>query len=166
MTARPVGLPDEDIPPPTWNLFIGEPYQRDHLLLSPLRAGDKTCHSLYAPVMALLRGFSMVLLPDRYWLPTDDVQSDVEYLAEVFQRQVLAFVLKHQADEFMLHKVDIKNHRTLAMTPQVPAHSTRASLFASDRYVESEKRRLEEGDELEQSEVEHCFLSRHPQASP
>jgi hypothetical protein len=75
-------------------------------------------------------------------------------------------VLKHQADEFMLHKVDIKKHRALAKTPQVPAHSARVTLFMPNQYVEREKHRLEKGDELEQSEVELCFLPRHSQASP
>ncbi|TEB05162.1 hypothetical protein FA13DRAFT_1263975 [Coprinellus micaceus] len=166
MMARPVGLPGEDIPSGTWSSFSGEPWQRDNILRWSFMPEDKACHSLYTPVKALLRGLSAVLLPDRCWLPTDNVQSDVEYVAEVFQRQVLAFVLKHQADEFMLHKVDIKKHRALAKTPQVPAHSARVTLFMPNQYVESKKHGLKEGDELEQSEVDLRFLSRHSQASP
>ncbi|TEB25625.1 hypothetical protein FA13DRAFT_1817342 [Coprinellus micaceus] len=150
--TKPVGLPGGDIPSGTWSSFSGEPWQRDNILRWSFMPEDKTCHSLYNPVKALLRGLSAVLLPDQCWLPTDNVQSDVEYVAEVFQRQVLAFVLKHQADEFMLHKVDIKKHRALAKTPQVPAHSARVTLFVSNQYVEREKHRLEKGDELEQSE--------------
>lgn len=165
MTARPVGLPDESTPSGTWSSFSGEPWQRDNILRSAFMPEDKSCHSLYAPVKALLRRLSAVLLPDRCWLPTNNVQSDVEYVAEVFQRQVLAFVLKHQADEFMLHQVDIENHRTRA-APQVLAHPTQITLFVPNRYVESKKRGPKEGNEHEQSEVELCSLSRASQASP
>ena len=150
MTAGPVGVPDEPIRGSSWSGFNSDLIDRENCMHVPYSHS----HSLFDPVgPGLLDPLANILRTDRRWLPADHVQSDVEYVVDQFQRLILAFVLEHQADEFMLHKVDVKNPRTLAKFPEAP-HSFRAHLWPSNQYTRSKKRGLEEGDEVEQLEVE------------
>jgi hypothetical protein len=83
---------------------------------------------------------------------------DLEYFREVCQRQILAFVLEHRKEAFMVHKIEVNNPRSPQHISAGPGRPIYASLPVSHQDAESEKHRREEEDGGQQSS-EVRFLS-------
>jgi len=65
-------------------------------------------HSVYQPMLPLLRDLAAILVVDRYWLDESETRNHPEYVPEAFQRLILQFMLDNCDEEFMMKQVDFQ----------------------------------------------------------
>jgi hypothetical protein len=65
-------------------------------------------HSFFKPLASLIESLAEFLVVDRHWLQPSDERHESEYLNEVFQRLILAFIIENRDKEFMDHPVDAR----------------------------------------------------------
>jgi hypothetical protein len=63
-------------------------------------------HSFFKPLLPLIKSLAQFLVLDRHWLDPSDKRNEPDYLNEVYQRLILAFILENRDKEFMDHPID------------------------------------------------------------
>ncbi|TEB39664.1 hypothetical protein FA13DRAFT_1808070 [Coprinellus micaceus] len=96
---------DEVISPYIYDSFAGNAQQRTALLSSP----GSFMHSALHPIMSLVADLAIVLEPDRFWLPTEDVRAHPAYLGEAFQRMILRYLINPKSEAVLAIKI---NHQS------------------------------------------------------
>jgi hypothetical protein len=119
--AQPALSPTEVIGLSNWAMLTGPVDSRIGLLLS-LSQGvlfHGLTHSVYRPLLPLLRYLADILVVDRHWLDESETRNDPEYVPEAFQRLILQFMLDNRNKEFMTKQVDLQP-RTVEAVGQNP----------------------------------------------
>jgi hypothetical protein len=119
-------LPAEIIPSIVWGGITGNALYRNNLVRS-LAQGFLSqlgvTHSFFKPLLPLIESLATFLVVDRHWLEPSDERHEPEYLNEVFQRLILAFLLENRDEKFMDCHVDTR-FRKAESAPLVQKLST------------------------------------------
>ena len=102
--AQPENEEKELIDAFLWASFTGSVDNRTALLFQA-HLVDIT-HSVYQPLLPLLRKLADILSVDGHWVESSDPRKDPGYITEAFQRLILEFILKHREENFMQHRIE------------------------------------------------------------
>jgi hypothetical protein len=108
VAAQPKKEPKERIDAAILAHLMGPVTARIRLLRSTLH--DAT-HSVYRPLWPLLDKLASIINADRHWVKSSDPRNDPGYMNEAFQRLVLQFILDHQNENFMQHRIESRPRR-------------------------------------------------------
>jgi hypothetical protein len=103
-------------------------------------------HSVYRPLVPLIRKLASFLVVDRQWLPSSDVRNNPEYINEAFQRLIIKFILDNRDKEFMNCSVDVALRQVKGIAEsQTLSSTTKQERDGTDREKNPKRCRLETG---------------------
>jgi hypothetical protein len=131
MSSQPRGHPEELVDSTAWSQLTGDVMKRIAMIgnLADNTLANVT-HSHFKPLQTLIKSLAALLVVDWHWLDQSDKRNQPEYLAEAFQRLILAFILANRAKDFMDHPVE-RDLRPIQLVPK-PEKKSSTALQAHD----------------------------------
>jgi hypothetical protein len=159
MVVQPKRLPKEvmrpaEIPSIIWGGITGPDSSHRNTLVRSLAQGSLSpfdvTHTFFTPLCPLIESLATFLVVDRHWLEPSDERHEPEYLNEVFQRLILAFILKNRDEEFMDCHVDTR-FRKAESTQKVSSTLLQVYHHEVDRKRPSPQPSIEDGSSAEET---------------
>lgn len=107
----------EQISPDSWFSFKDtDGCGKRDLLLSNLSSvadieNTRTIHSKFSPAFLLLQTLAHAVYPGPYYLPDNDSRTRPDFIPELFQREILNFIIANKDQEFMNLEVNLSRPR-------------------------------------------------------